>query len=72
MVTPEIATKYFSQKTGHPVQSGAAHLYGFLIGVASSILFGRLALFTLKNAVNILYWDQWDFTLHHNRSRSVN
>ena len=52
--------------------AGVAHLYGFLIGVASSILFGRLALFTLKNAVNILYWDQWDFTLHHNRSRSVN
>ena len=32
-----------------------------LIGAVSLLLFDRLLSFTLSNAVNILFWDQWDF-----------
>ena len=33
-----------------------------LVGAAFLIQAGQLLAFTLRNAVNVLFWDQWDFT----------
>lgn len=36
-------------------------LGAYIVAAAALLLFGRLCLFVWKNAVNLLFWDQWDF-----------